>query len=63
MKKAYTSPRADKMEFNYAENVTAASQGFTLREYVQGYNGCRETATDNWFLNFVRETGCQQLEN
>ena len=62
MKKAYVTPRADKMEFNYTDNVVASGQGFTLREYVQGYTGCRETATNNWFLNFVRENGCQQID-
>ena len=60
MKKEYVSPRADKMEFNYTENVTA-SQGFSLREYIHGYTGCNETETDNWFLNFVRESGCKQM--
>lgn len=61
MKKAYEAPRADKMEFNYVDNVTASNQGWSLREYVHGYQGCRETATDNWFLNFVRESGCKQI--
>ena len=61
MKKEYVTPRADKMEFNYTENVTASGSGFTLREYVQGYKGCNQTPTDNWFVNFVRENGCKQL--
>ena len=60
MKKAYVTPRADKMEFNYTDNVVA-SQGYTLREYVQGYTGCNKTPTDNWFVNWVRENGCKQL--
>ena len=60
MKKAYVAPRADKLEFTYTDNVTA-SQGFSLREYINGYTGCRETPTDNWFLNFVRESGCKKM--
>ena len=60
MKKAYVTPRADKMEFNYTDNVVA-SQGWSLREFVNGYTGCRETATDNWFVGFVRENGCKQI--
>lgn len=62
MKKEYVTPRVDRMEFNYTENVVAgSSQGFTLREYVQDYKGCNKVETDNWFLNFVRESSCQQL--
>lgn len=62
MKKEYVTPRADKMEFDYSDNVTASgTSGWTLREYVQGYKGCNEVETDNWFLGFVRENGCQQI--
>ena len=62
MKKKYVAPRADKMEFHYADNVTASGgNGFTLREYINSYTGCNLTETDNWFLNFVRENGCEQI--
>ena len=62
MKKEYVAPRADKMEFNYTDNVTASGgNGWTLREYIHNYTGCRETETNNWFLDFVRENGCKQL--
>ena len=63
MKKKYVAPRAEIMTFNYSDNVTASGtqQGFTLREHIHGYTGCRETPTDNWFVGFVRESGCQQL--
>ena len=62
MKRTYVTPRAEKMEFNYSDNVVASGgQGFTLREYIHGYKGCNETETDNWFINFVRENGCKQL--
>lgn len=64
MKKEYETPRADKMEFDYSETVTASGQsGWSLREYINGYTGCRETATDNWFVGTVRENGCQQPQN
>ena len=61
MKKAYVTPRADKMAFNYTDNVVASGSGWSLREYINGYTGCKETPTDNYFVNFVRENGCKQI--
>ena len=62
MKRTYVTPRAEKMEFNYSDNVVASGQqGWTLREYINNYTGCNKTPTDNWFLNFVRESGCKQI--
>ena len=60
MKKTYEAPKAEKLEFDYTDTVTAS--GLELQEYVNGYKGCNETATDNWFLNFIRESGCQQIQ-
>ena len=47
MKRQYTTPRAEKLEFNYEENVMA-SGGHKYRLYTDGYFGCRETETDIW---------------
>ena len=45
MKKAYESPKAEKMEFDYSEVVVASGKkcdgGITI-DYVEGYSGCRE---------------------
>lgn len=49
MKKEYTAPNAEKLEFNYEETVTASSTpGHKYRLYTDGYFACRETATDIW---------------
>ena len=48
MKKAYVTPKAEKIEFDYSDTVTA-SNGHKYRKYVDNYAGCRETATDEWF--------------
>ena len=47
MKKDYVTPKAEKMEFNYSDTVTASS-GHKYRLYTDGYFGCRETETDIW---------------
>ena len=47
MKKEYESPKAEKMEFNYSETVTASS-GHKYQLYVDGHTGCRDTPTDKW---------------
>ena len=47
MKKDYTEPKAEKLEFSYDENVTA-SCGHKYRLYTDKYTGCRETETDIW---------------
>ena len=62
MKKTYAAPRADRMEFNYTDNVVASgTQGCTFQEYIHTYNGCREDPTDNWYIGMVRETGCKKM--
>ena len=45
--KTYTTPIAEKLEFNYKETVTA-SNGHKYRLYTDHYFGCRETETDIW---------------
>ena len=47
MKKNYNAPSAERLEFNYSDNVTA-SNGHKYRLYTDGYYACRETATDIW---------------
>ena len=49
MKKAYVSPKAEKMVFDYTETVIASS-GNAYQLYVDGYTGCRETPTDQWYV-------------
>ena len=47
MKKNYIKPEAEKLEFDFSENVTA-SCGHKYRLYTDKYFGCRETETDIW---------------
>lgn len=47
MKKDYIAPKAVKLEFDYAENVTA-SQGHKYKKYTDKYTGCREVDTGEW---------------
>ena len=60
MKKEYETPRATKMEFNYDENVTASS-GYALRKFINKYEGCRETETDEWWTGYTGGPGCERL--
>ena len=49
MKKDYTAPKAVKLEFDYAENVTASqAPGHKYQKYTDGYYACRETPTGIW---------------
>ena len=49
MKRNYRHPMAEKLTFDYEENVVASgSQGHKYRLYTDGYFGCRETETDIW---------------
>ena len=50
MEGKYIKPMAEKIEFNYTEQVAAASnsQGHKYRLYTDGYYACHETATDIW---------------
>lgn len=51
MKKEYESPKAEKLEFNYADTVTASGgkcSGGIYRMYTHGYDNCREKETEVW---------------
>ena len=49
MKKEYTVPSAEKLEFNYRDTVQASGEhGHKYRLYTDGYFACHETATDIW---------------
>lgn len=48
MKRKYVSPSAEKLDFDFSENVTASS-GHKYRKYTDNYFGCKEVATDEWF--------------
>ncbi len=45
MKKAYEAPKAEKLEFNYSETVTASS-GHKYLMYVDNYSGCNKSPSD-----------------
>lgn len=47
MKKAYCKPVAEKVEFDYTDNVVA-SQGHLYQLYTDGYTGCKDTPTKYW---------------
>ena len=53
MKKAYETPRAEKLEFDYSRTVAAsgsksACSGGSFRVYTDGYQYCHSRATDQW---------------
>ena len=49
MKKTYTKPAAEKMDFDFSSNVFASGeQGHKYRLYTDSYYGCREKATEIW---------------
>ena len=50
--KRYIMPKAEKLEFNYSENVVASGNGHKYRLYTDGYYACRETETDIWVDDF-----------
>ncbi len=45
MKKGYEVPKAEKVEFNYSENVTA-STGHKYLLYTDNYAGCNKKPSD-----------------
>ena len=45
MKKAYEAPKAEKLEFDYSETVTASS-GHKYLKYVDNYSGCNENPSN-----------------
>ena len=53
MKKIYSNPVAEKLDFSYSNNVTA-SDGYQYRKYIDNYVGCKETPTDEWFDNIFK---------
>ena len=54
--KEYKTPVAEKVVFDYSDNVVASS-GHKYRLYTDGYFGCRETPTDVW-VNGDMSTNC-----
>ena len=51
MKKQYEAPKAEKLDFDYTQSVTAASgtcSGGIYRMFVEKYENCREKETDVW---------------
>ena len=51
MKKVYETPKAEKLDFDYTETVTASQGGCSggiYRMFVENYTNCRETSTEVW---------------
>ena len=52
MKKMYEAPKAEKLEFDYTETVTASGgqkcSGGIYRMFIEKYENCREKSTDVW---------------
>ena len=52
MKKEYKSPKAEKLEFDYTETVTASNgkkcSGGIYRMFVEKYSNCKEKETEVW---------------
>ena len=50
MKKEYKAPKVEKIEFEYSETVVASGTGcggeYLL--YINGYDKCHETPTQEW---------------
>ena len=58
MRKAYQTPMAEKLSFDYSENVFASAAnkcGGIYREFTDNYYGCHKTPTDNWVHPFTSE--------
>lgn len=62
MKKEYAAPKAERMEFNYSETVTA-SNGNSWQKYIDKTSGtCQDTPTDEWWVGMVAGgAGCTKL--
>ena len=51
MKKKYEAPKAEKLEFDYKETVTASNgscSGGIYRMFVENYTNCHEKETEVW---------------
>ncbi len=49
MKKAYGTPKAEKMAFNYSEAVVASGTGCDyFITHTRGYDGCEEAEVTRW---------------
>ena len=52
MKKQYETPKAEKLDFDYTDTVTASDgkkcSGGIYRMYTHGYDNCREKETEVW---------------
>ena len=46
MKKEYTIPMAEKLEFNYSETITASGHGSASWLHTDNYNNCHDTPSD-----------------
>ena len=51
MKKEYEAPKAEKLEFDYSDAVTASGtqcSGGIYQMYTHGYTNCHEQSTQVW---------------
>ena len=53
-KKEYTTPKAEKIDFDYTEAVAASNScnGGIYRLFVEGYDNCHDKPTDTWVNPF-----------
>ena len=56
MKKEYSVPKAEKIEFNYQETIIASGTEGILKKKAHGGNGC-------WKGNMNGTTGCTPVYN
>ncbi len=53
MKKEYEVPKAEKLEFDYSEGITASSGcGGAFQKFTDGTYGCQTTPTGIWVHPF-----------
>ena len=56
MKKAYETPQARIVEFDYSDVIVTSSvcsPGHSYEEYVEGYTGCHEKPTGHMIVSMV----------
>ena len=56
MKKIYEAPKAEKLEFDYADTIVASGPGIQCSSgayqlYTHGYTGCKENPSGQWVLS------------
>ena len=50
MKQDYGTPKAEKMEFDYSETITASgASGHAYQKYIDAAYGCQTTPTGEWY--------------